>query len=1150
MFVKSHSYTALPGLSQSKVARSKVRKAPVDDSVIGKQSVGKAKRLAKMSGRRGSFSSLDLPRIRESVHKAHGSLDSQEILAQHKRAKQTLSKLETKVRDLVNTEPERPKISDVFDHEKIGVVLPTNPVDHSSDIVPVLVKMKTQARLDLARTQTDFDGAKSRKIKRHKAVVKHYDHIVGTLSLLDGRRSSGLKFSKQAAIINNDPNMKALVKHLRAKNPKSALENRLLANLNPCNSQKKLMEGIKALKTYRFEVKSAYQSALRSIKKINGGDYPPSITQLVQSVNQHENDLNGLQKQLDQHKLKSMRALTTRLKSNLEKSAYRTVVMKRARDYAVHDFFKQSMLTLNTKISERMAALEHKESHGGGLSLDESKELQGLIEKQPQLQKAIRGLPTEVLDTKAIAQINTILSLPEFEALSQGDHLADFKGTFQKAKALASTTHSKLTQEDQLFSSMNERLTPGSLRTLNTKIKERIVALETQETPHSREEALELQSLIEQQPKLDELLRDLPTPLTLDVEKINQINDVISQPSFLSLSENDNLGTFKASFDGMVEVAGKANELVKHADLHKRISDYFTKEDIGFDDTDWELCKESFLNSSDHRSELYQKMMLDHRYNLTKQMLKGVGYALGIPVIMQGRDNDIVDRSGPHTVIKIVGSNELSSDIDVNVTVVNGDVGMDTEFVRLFNELSRDILANEMGNDSDVNLYTKGVFPDVKLELSGGDGKIDWDTNPAAKAKNEAGQDMISLVKIRKFAGDNWDQIVDGVSSELDARGVSPEKKRKIIKRYNQADRFYQETVQYVKLEKIRLKQQGEPYTSMNPKELELAANNRLYERHSREADELLFKYEVSGDLKYMAMAKTHLGKAHVYANEAALSEGVLKRVVVNEQMIPGMNKKIQELKGERVKVLEKFTEARTLLFDFDSQLEKVGGSNAVQEGLRISLKAKVDSLKAELDSIDEEIGNLKMTDSDVNPLLELSEAELLQSFNENFGDTLKEISHHSDDVAVAAYRSIKYVGRLARDMELMLEKLGQKHQPDPIDYMTVVPTPDALKGIISFINTVGKVEGYKLSSDQKNNSLLAIRKDRIGGDYPLKPNSGESMKAAKKRLATDLMKQHDFMVQDPDDVPKKLKSVEDFVTDMITLSSQFNTFVRNQIMD
>ncbi len=487
-------------------------------------------------------------------------------------------------------------------------------------------------------------------------------------------------------------------------------------------------------------------------------------------------------------------------------------------------------------------------------------------------------------------------------------------------------------------------------------------------------------------------------------------------------------------------------------------------------DTLWENVKSSFIGKED----LSMMIALEMRHSKVSTLMQEVGEKMGLPVVLPGQ----TPPDGAHLRVKICGSSELSSDIDVNITAVKTTAGKDTEFVTKFNTAYRqNAPRQESGNSLDVNLYTKGVFPDFELE--GQQGRFQW-TDRRANKLNNKNQDIAALIKVRKFAGPQWNQFKNKLIRETPV-----ESRAQIISQLKTTDSFVkgsesliEETIQNLKTSDPKRAK----YKAMNPKELALVANNRLYEKYSQQADKWQAKFDKSGDQSDLANGRFALSKAHYFANEAALSEGVLRRVVVNEQAIPGMNKGARSLQpvleskeAELIEVQQKAKTIEQSLPQLVLSLESIEvGSTEHQSTLEaIETLQQLEKLPAQIALIKTELAK-PLVD-----LIEINTSDALQSFNENFGDILKEIEHISHDTQVqpedkldqSLIKSSKYLGRMCRDIEALVQSLPPQTQIE----MNHNPK---MKAVLGLVNKFGIAEGY--SGDPKEN-LLMIRKNKPG---------------------------------------------------------------------
>lgn len=458
----------------------------------------------------------------------------------------------------------------------------------------------------------------------------------------------------------------------------------------------------------------------------------------------------------------------------------------------------------------------------------------------------------------------------------------------------------------------------------------------------------------------------------------------------------------------------------------------------------WETVKKAYIGGITSASKLAMVVALDARLQEINNKMKAVGQALKppIPVVLPGED---LPSKPPYIKIQICGSAELSSDIDVNVTAVECPTGTDTKFVKDFNTLYRSSHSDESGNDLDVNLYTEGVFPDFMKEIADKHPFL-WTTE--AKKTNDASQDIVALIKVRKFIDDDteWNDMVNNLVAQAPA-----DEQAGIRAQYTAAFDFVKSADAEITTEIAKLKL-NPAYADQNDKELAMVANNRLYEKYSVEADTFKSAYDASGpddanrDQGLLAKSHFELGKAHYFANEAALSEGVLRRVVVNEQAIAGINKDRKQIGKDITQRETEITQQKALLEQLDPD-----------SGIAAETRKRIGILENEVEF-------LKTQPTEQLPIVDISPAQMLQSFNENFGDIIKEIHHHGGSLEEAAYRSSKYLGRMCRDIEGMLELTGKKDDP-------------AFTSMLALVDKFGKAEGYKADPDK---GLLAIRKDKL----------------------------------------------------------------------
>jgi hypothetical protein len=292
----------------------------------------------------------------------------------------------------------------------------------------------------------------------------------------------------------------------------------------------------------------------------------------------------------------------------------------------------------------------------------------------------------------------------------------------------------------------------------------------------------------------------------------------------------------------------------------------------------WEQVKGRYIENEDSASSFNMKAAIDYRQQLMDTLVKEEATRLNLPVA------GAADQA--HTVTKVVGSSAMTSDRDINITVKNGAQGQDAQLVAAVNTRFRSMFGQDSGSYFDTNLYNEGLMPDIERIKNGQ--PVDVWANPAAGALNAEKQDLVAMVKQRRFfaSADEWSEHVVATVGRMQAGGASEDKIQAFLSQTGQANDLVEQADAQIN---ARMNTLIAKYPEASHPELELMASNELYLEHVHAADQLITA--AGGDEMKLAEARFTMGLAHYFANEAGMSEGVLRDVVINGQEIPnGIN--------------------------------------------------------------------------------------------------------------------------------------------------------------------------------------------------------------------------------------------------------------------
>lgn len=378
----------------------------------------------------------------------------------------------------------------------------------------------------------------------------------------------------------------------------------------------------------------------------------------------------------------------------------------------------------------------------------------------------------------------------------------------------------------------------------------------------------------------------------------------------------------------------------------------------------WDAVKEKYLNTPKMQEFVnYRKQYVDGKIKELKQKYPGL-------------------------IAKSVGSNNLSSDYDITLSNVSTDPkrsGDDVKAVQEFNDLVKKEFGVQPGTLFDTNLYAKD-FLKVEANIDLGDTKQQEDTDLAQPGQefnkfSDLDQDVAALMKQRRFMNQvEWDKYTQQVVSQI----KDEQKKQAVLHQYEEADSLYQiaahellaKSKKHLKRDKIKVKGKAEL---------------------GKEEQEELAKVKDSNVRQMLEKQLIGMEELHLIAHEESdlVLEESNKLYVQRMAQVRQIQKRIQKLGNnapEKVNVLK--AEVKKLLgeacFFASEAYHSEGAVKHVVAGIQGANKEEA--------------------------LKQLTPEHILQSYNEQLGDFLKDIVHYTQAKASPGktfYRSSKYLYRL-----------------------------------------------------------------------------------------------------------------------------------------
>ncbi len=445
----------------------------------------------------------------------------------------------------------------------------------------------------------------------------------------------------------------------------------------------------------------------------------------------------------------------------------------------------------------------------------------------------------------------------------------------------------------------------------------------------------------------------------------------------------------------------------------------------------------------------------------------------------------------PGLLAKSVGSTDLTSDYDMTITTPNGDG--DVEAMKEFNDQVKSDFGAQPGTVFDTNLYAKdylGVEENIDKQIKA---KVAQNTDlqdaplaqPAAfKQSGVVDQDVASLVKIRRYMSQtDYDAYVSKIVGGIE----DDHEKAAVLKQYEEADAIYQTGVAEL------LQRMGN--VEVPDEELALTGAERRALGEMGERAAALYRAQLVAQKKAGALAHHR-----------------------SDEVLEASN----QIYYEKMKEVRKVQALAVTLDKLASDAPPLEGMRARQKADVLRAQAKKllgDAIFFAAEAYHSE-GAVKHVvaglqgDKAQEALAALKPEDLLQSFNEQFGDLMKDVGHYADaPEGKLYYRTSKYVFRLFDAVKLLEGKA-------PVDAVVRAFGKD-------FGWSAAKM-GAKVDSD-----LVQIRK----GNVVFAPKGGKTADEVKDATAQRLGRQI-----------YGVGGRDEYVTKMLDYSARLNAAVRSMV--
>ncbi|MBE9125559.1 MULTISPECIES: hypothetical protein [unclassified Coleofasciculus] len=429
----------------------------------------------------------------------------------------------------------------------------------------------------------------------------------------------------------------------------------------------------------------------------------------------------------------------------------------------------------------------------------------------------------------------------------------------------------------------------------------------------------------------------------------------------------------------------------------------------------------------------------------------------------------------PTLIAKSVGSTDLSSDYDI--TVSTPETGEDVEAVNDFNNIVKSEFGVQPGTLFDTNLYAKDF---LKVE---GNIKADNQQQLAAdkdllqpenglKEFSNLDQDVAALVKQRRFMNQTeWDKYTQTVVQNIS----DPEQAKAILKQYEEADGIYQ-IAAYELLSEVK---QG--LSSKRQSELKKQARKELGVEEQK-----VLKNIKDNNLRDEIEAQL-LGEQELHLISHQQGDVVLEK-----------SNQIYVQRMRQVRVLQTLINQPEDASDSEINSMKTEVKKLLGEACFFASEAYHSE-----GAVKHVVAGLQGPNS-AQALAQLTPEHILQSYNEQLGDFLKDIVHYTPQeqkpngsAGITFYRSSKYLYRLF-DAVLEIKKRPQFQDL----YLDIEAKSGQLSNLASAVKSellaIRKGEKKFDSEEQRNQAAIEFVKSQFQVD------SGENLKKTILKMSID----------------------------------------------